>query len=84
MLEPLRGSEARKAAEECVKRFGAHKALTRGFYDRYMPESVLAASKSISSQDLNKNMAEAMIKEHQNLFSEDLVMVPSMHKKTGW
>lgn len=48
--------EARRQAEERVKRFGlsgSNKALNRGFYDKYTPESVLVAARDESKRTID-------------------------------
>ena len=46
-------------AEKRVRSMGAHKALIRGFYDRYTPGSVMKAANG-SQSSIDKKVAEIM------------------------
>jgi len=77
----------RMAAEDRVKRFGlagTNKAWNRGFYEKYTTESVLVAARDESKRSIDREMAELMSKEKEDLFKPDLVMVPSGRSVTGW
>ena len=76
-------AEDRENAMRRVVKIGAHKAVNRGFYDRYNAASVLSAANS-SQGSIDKTIAEEMQTENQELISGDLIMVPSKQSKTGW